>query len=132
LSNQVGGWGDNGPKLIYKAHGESEVDGHLLKIAAVDTPMIPAGFEVQPKQVLKVIVSFYVDETGKVRLPNVDSNSPALLIASVIKTVSGWKFAPPTIKGKPVLVFTSRTLTLELNPPPTNTAEPKVASGVGK
>jgi hypothetical protein len=131
MSNRVSD-SQNGPKLIYKARDEREIDGHTLKIVTADTPTLPAGYEVQPKQVLKVIVSFYVDEKGNVRLPNVDSNSPALIVPSVIKAVSGWKFAPPTIKGKPVLAFTSRTLSLEATTPPNNTAEPKTASADGK
>ena len=131
MSNRVSD-GGNGPKLIYKAHEEREIDGHILKIVAVDTPMIPADYELQPNQVLKVIVSFYVDEKGNVRLPNVDSNSPALIAAGVIKTVSGWKFAPPTVKKKPVLVFTNRTLTFEYRMPPNNSAEPKATSQTGK
>ena len=123
---------NGGPKLIYKAHEEREIDGHLLKIVTVDTPMIPAVYELQPNQVMKVIVSFYVDEKGNVRLPNVDSDSPALIVASVIKTVSDWKFAPPTIKEKPVLVFTNRTLTLEPKMPPKDNAEPMATGKTGK
>jgi outer membrane biosynthesis protein TonB len=108
----------DGPPLIYKAHGEYEIDGHILEVAAVATPAIPAGLETTTSHALTIVVSFYVDEKGDVRLPSVDSNSPALMVASVIKTVSDWKFVPPTIKGKPVLVFTSRTLILEPNPAP--------------
>ncbi|MBK9990836.1 MAG: energy transducer TonB [Verrucomicrobia bacterium] len=124
--------GGRPPKLTYKAHEERELDGHILKIIAVDTPVIPAEYELQPNQVLKVIVSFYVDEKGNVRLPNVDSDAPAPVVTSVIKTVSNWKFAPPTIKKKPALVFTNRTLTLESKMPPSESAESIATSKTGK
>jgi hypothetical protein len=124
--------GKDGPKLIYKARGEPEIDGKILKVVVVDAPVLPAGYELQPNQALKVIVSFYVDEKGNVRQPNVDSNTPALVIPSIIKMVSDWKFAPPTIKGKPVLVFTNRTITLEPKTEPNTTAEPTSASNTGK
>lgn len=131
MSNRVSE-GGNGPKPIYKAHDEREIDGHILQIVAVDTPMIPTDYELQPNHALKVVVSFYVDEKGNVRLPNVDSDTPAPIVASVIKTVSKWKFAPPTIKKKPALVFTNRTLTLEYRMPPNNSAEPKATSKTEK
>ena len=108
----------DGPPLIYKAHGEHEIDGHILKVAAVAAPLIPVGCEIPAGQTLKIVVIFYVDGGGDVRLPNVDSDASPLLIPNVIKTVAGWKFERPTIKGKPVLVFTNRTLILEPNPAP--------------
>jgi hypothetical protein len=104
----------DGAPLIYKAHGEHEIDGHILKVAAVAAPSIPAGCDISAGRPLKVVVSFYVDGGGDVRLPNVDSDAQPALIAEVIKTVDGWKFERPTIKGKPALVFTNRTLVFEM------------------
>jgi hypothetical protein len=114
ISNRLGG----GPPFIYEAHGEHEIDGRMLKVAVIAVPAIPDGYQIPDGQPLKVIVSFYVDEKGNVRLPNVESNSSPLLVSNVIKTVADWKFAPPTIEGKPALVIAVRSITLELNRPP--------------
>jgi TonB family protein len=68
---------------------------------------------VYPKELAKssrgghVIVSFYIDEDGKVRMPSVsretnDANEELAGIAVI--TVSQWQFDPPTSKGRPVLV----------------------------
>lgn len=110
LSNRVGE-GRNGPKLVYWAHHENELDGHLLKMTSVVLPEIPADCKItQPGRNLKVIVSFYVDEAGNVRLPNIDSDTPVDLAASVLHAMAQWKFERPLIKKKPVLVFADRTL----------------------
>jgi hypothetical protein len=118
LSDRVANSQD-GPPLAYKAHGEREIDGQILKVAAVAAPSLPVGCEITAGHPLKIVVSFYVDGGGDVRLPNVDSDASPPLIAEVIKTVAGWKFERPTIKGKPALVFTNRTLVFEMPLPPT-------------
>ena len=121
-----------GAPFIYKAHSESEIDGHILKVVAVAAPLIPPGCEPTAGQVLKIVVSFYVDGGGDVRLPDVESSAAPALVANTIKTVAGWKFERPTIKGKPALVFTTRTMTVELTTPPTNSAVPKIGDAAGK
>jgi hypothetical protein len=130
-ANRVTGSKD-GPPFIYKAHSESEIDGHILKVVAVAAPLIPAGCGPATDQALKIVVSFYVDGGGDVRLPDVESSTAPALVANTIKTVAGWKFERPAIKGKPALVFTTRTIVLELNMPPANSAAPKMSEAAGK
>jgi outer membrane biosynthesis protein TonB len=115
MSDRIANSRDGAP-LIYKAHGEHEIDGHLLKVAVVAAPSLPLGCEISAGHALKIVVSFYVDGGGDVRLPNVDSDASPLLIENVIKAVAGWKFERPTIKGEPALVFTNRTLVFEMPP----------------
>lgn len=105
----------NGPKYAYRAHEERELDGNILKASSVEAPELAAEFEPTAGHPVTVIVSFYVDEKGNVRLPNIESNTPGPLAEKVIKAVSAWKFTPPTIKGKPVLAFATRTLTFTLS-----------------
>jgi len=131
MSNRVSNSKD-GPPFVYKAHSESEIDGHLLKVVAVAAPVIPPGCEPTTGQALKIVVSFYVDGGGDVRLPNVDSPATPSLVANTIKAVTGWKFERPTIKGKPALVFTTRTMTVEVATPSTNSAAPKTGDAAGK
>jgi TonB family protein len=55
-----------------------------------------------------VLVGFYIDEQGRVRMPSVSRETNEAneeLAAIAITAVSQWQFDPPTSKGKPVLVL---------------------------
>jgi TonB family protein len=52
----------------------------------------------------KVTVDFYIDETGKVRFVAATSRGNPLLTDIAVEAVKKWQFAPPTRKGRPVLV----------------------------
>jgi TonB family protein len=55
-----------------------------------------------------VSVEFYIDETGRVRMPSVsletNENNEALA-AIAISSVGQWQFEPPLVRGRPVLVL---------------------------
>jgi hypothetical protein len=102
---------EGGPRMIYEPHLERELDGGGLASTAGAVALLPAGYEAPKGKVVKAFVSFYVDETGRVRLPNVESAASPLLIPNALKAVAHWHFQPPTVKGKPVLVFTLWTVT---------------------
>ncbi|WP_221032638.1 energy transducer TonB [Actomonas aquatica] len=70
----------------------------------------------QPRQVLKpayvpahaaaglagrVVVDFYIDETGRVRLPSVVSSDHDELATLALQALSQWSFDPPTVDGAP-------------------------------
>ncbi len=55
-----------------------------------------------------VTVTFYIDETGAVRLPSVDVNQDPELSAVAIEALRHWKFEPPTYRKRPVLVRASQ------------------------
>jgi TonB family protein len=55
-----------------------------------------------------VSVEFYIDETGRVRIPSVSvetNETNEALAAIAIGAVSQWQFDPPLLKGRPVLVL---------------------------
>lgn len=52
----------------------------------------------------KVAIDFYIDETGKVRMPSSPVGAHPQLAGIAVAAVSKWQFAPPTRKGRPVLV----------------------------
>lgn len=52
----------------------------------------------------RVSVHFYIDEQGGVRMPAVRADAQPYLSAMAIEALKGWKFEPPTRRGRPVLV----------------------------
>jgi len=56
-----------------------------------------------------VVVNFYIDETGRVRMPMVSNDALSELAALVLETVRQWRFQPPTYGGRPVLTRVSQT-----------------------
>jgi hypothetical protein len=111
---EVGG----GARYAYEPHREETLDGGGLVPTQLSIPVLPAGHASRGAPV-KALVSFYVDEQGRVRLPNVESDLPPELVAPAIHALRQWAFKPPTIKSKPVLVRAMRALTFR--PAPTDT-----------
>ncbi len=58
-----------------------------------------------------VIVSFVIDETGRVRVPIAERAEDPALIAAALAVVGDWRYEPPTDGGEPVLVEERNTLT---------------------
>lgn len=63
-----------------------------------------------------VTVKFYIDETGRVRLPAVDSADNWELSGLAISALNRWKFEPPLCKGVPVLVKASQVFRFRPTP----------------
>jgi len=57
-----------------------------------------------------VLVSYVVDETGAVRVPIAERGEDQTLIDAAVALVGGWRYAPPTEDGRPVLVEARETL----------------------
>lgn len=57
-----------------------------------------------------VLVSYVVDEAGAVRVPIAERGEDPTLIDAALALVSGWRYAPPTHGGEPVLVEARETL----------------------
>lgn len=51
-----------------------------------------------------VQVHFYIDETGAVRMPAVEGIAHPYLSELAVEAIREWRFAPPTSRGKPVLI----------------------------
>lgn len=96
-----------GPRYLYAPHLEREVDGGALEGTKSAVAFVPDGYAQAPGSPIRVLVSFYVDERGRVRLPSVESAPSPVLIPNAIQAVEHWEFKPPTIHGEPVLVFTT-------------------------
>jgi TonB family protein len=53
----------------------------------------------------RVTVRFYIDESGAVRLPAVETATNPYLMEQAMTAVRTWKFEPVTSRGQPVLVI---------------------------
>ena len=102
------------PKPTFAPVAEAKLD-HPLEIIEGSVPTLPPDFPVTDKPV-KVSVTFFVDETGQVRTPNIESASPPQVFAAVIAALATWKCKPPTAGGKPALVFAGRTFAVPRAP----------------
>lgn len=51
-----------------------------------------------------VLIEFYIDQQGKVRMPTILSAQDEVLGMEAIAAVRQWEFEPPTSRGNPVLV----------------------------
>jgi len=95
-------WVDFGTGFEYQACGLKNLDRIPTPVSVV-TPTYPR--EWAEKGISgRVVVDFYIDETGKVRFVGAQSSANELLAAIAVAAVDKWQFAPPTRKGSPVLV----------------------------
>lgn len=91
----------------YRTHALRELDRIPTPIQVV-SPATPApGAETRRKHT--VSVEFYIDEEGRVRLPAVSrAEAGSAFAASALEAVRQWRFDPPTVKGRPVLVLVTQ------------------------
>lgn len=53
----------------------------------------------------RVVVSFYVDEQGQVRAPNIVEASSEEFASATLEALRQWRYAPATVKGRPTIYF---------------------------
>ncbi len=112
-------------KYSYEPHREADLDHGQLEPTRVAIPILPPALVEREGPAPKVLVSFYVDEQGRVRLPNVESVAAAELVTGALAAVQQWAFKPPVIKGTGVLVYAMRVLTFRTDQPAPAAAAPK-------
>ncbi|MCF7689004.1 MAG: energy transducer TonB [Cephaloticoccus sp.] len=56
----------------------------------------------------KVTVSFYIDESGNVRLPTLTYADDEEIARKALAAVAQWQFEPPAYRGKPVITKASQ------------------------
>jgi TonB family protein len=70
-------------------------------------PVLPARAD-RSQPAARVTVDFYIDETGRVRLPAVSRSEDNELAWAAVQAVAQWTFVPPTVNGVPVTVLASQ------------------------
>jgi TonB family protein len=94
-------------RYIYRTYALRELDRIPTPIQVVN-PVPPApGPDVKAQH--SVTVEFFIDEQGQVRLPAVSrEDAGSAYAASALVAVRQWRFDPPTVKGRPVLVLATQ------------------------
>ena len=77
-------------------------------VAAIVISPTPPKPENAPREVKGVTVDFYIDETGRPRMPTVNGRGNELMAASAVEALEQWRFTPPMRKGDPVAVRASQ------------------------
>ncbi len=57
----------------------------------------------------KVVVQFYIDETGKVRMPTLTYADDLAVARRALAAVAEWRFLPPKFQDRPVVTRVSQT-----------------------
>jgi TonB family protein len=91
-----------GAPMISKKRSASQLDAAPTPLNAV-SPMYAKDAEAAGVKGT-VAVHFYVDEAGAVRMPAVEKTANPYLADMALSAVRGWKFAPPTSRGEPVVI----------------------------
>ncbi|MBI2513564.1 MAG: TonB family protein [Opitutae bacterium] len=85
----------------------------LKELDAIPVPqktVVPSySSQVAQRNRGSVRVDFYIDETGRVRVPIAQADAPTELGNAAVAAVRQWKFSPPLRNGRPVLAFVSQT-----------------------
>jgi len=88
--------------LAYQPCDPTRLD-QPLQTALAPSPGYPRELRDQAVQG-QVELEYYVDETGRVRMPIVTRAGSDLLGNLSIEAVEQWRFVPPSSQGRPVLV----------------------------
>ncbi len=105
-------------RYAYFAHGSATLDEKPVVLSA-SPPVYPREWANEGRHG-SVIVRFYIDESGRARLPIVTEKADDFLASAAAAAVKQWKFKPPTQGGKPVLAYAEQVFVFE-PPPPTDT-----------
>jgi TonB family protein len=88
-------------RFAYFAHGPESLD-HKPVPVDLPPPIYPAAW-IRAGRSGSVTVRFFIDETGRARVPEIINDGDNLLASAAAAAVKLWKFEPPTHHGQPVL-----------------------------
>lgn len=91
-----------GTKLEYRPSRTQELDRAPVRVNTVSPKYALEALKQGVRG--KVQVHFYIDETGKVRMPAVESSNHPYLAEIAVAAVKEWTFEPVTSRGTPVLI----------------------------
>jgi len=93
-------FGSQEDRYVYQPCKMSQLD-RIPEPVHVVHPVLSKSVSPHP-----LLVEFYIDEEGRVRMPAVGRESADdAFAAAAVSAVEQWRFEPPLCKGKPVLVY---------------------------
>jgi TonB family protein len=112
---------DNAERVEAKTRPESNL---LVRFDELDCLPIPihlvspaySAEDAQRHAGKKVVVRFYIDETGKVRLPTLAYADDLVTARQALAAVAEWRFIPPKYQNQPVITRTSQTFEFKGSP----------------
>jgi TonB family protein len=91
-----------GPRVTHLLCQARELD---RPVTAVQTVAPPSAQALGPAAAGgRVLVRFYVDRDGRPRMPVIVSATEPWLAQAAVDALTQWRFAPPTLAGRPVEV----------------------------
>ncbi|HVU34557.1 MAG TPA: energy transducer TonB [Opitutaceae bacterium] len=88
-------------QLPYFAHGADTLDQRLTAVET-PSPIYPQTW-IEAGRAGSVTIRFFIDESGRARLPAVIHSGDMWLASAARAAVKQWRFAPPRHHGQPVL-----------------------------
>lgn len=81
----------------------NELDSPLRTIQQV-SPVVPLEWASQERDLARVVVDFYIDQTGRPRMPLIERSPDPLLAVAVLDALAHWQFETPFHARQPVIV----------------------------
>lgn len=91
-------------------------ENRLCRLEELDTTPIPthlispaySEYDIHRNAGKTVVVSFYIDETGRVRLPTINYADDDAVARQALAAVAQWRFEPPKARQQPVITKASQ------------------------
>jgi TonB family protein len=100
-------------RFAYYPHGPESLDQNPVAID-LPPPIYPSAW-IRDGRKGSVTIRFFIDETGKARLPEIVTESDNLLANAAVAAVKQWRFQPPIHRGQAVLARAEQVF--EFHPP---------------
>lgn len=87
---------------IRRVYSGNQLDELPKPLKVVQPRWVPAVEKAAPGS--GVLVDFYIDETGHIRMPTVSGYSDPTIAQAAVEAMDRWEFSVPTHNGRPVIV----------------------------
>jgi TonB family protein len=98
-------------KYAYFPHGPETLDAKPA-IVTSSPPVYPKSW-IDLGHKGHVTLRFFIDETGRPRIPIVVGQSDTFLSSAAAAAIKDWRFQPPRSAGKPVLAYVEQVFVFE-------------------
>jgi len=98
-----------------------------LRLLRQASPVVPAEWAGEAREAARVLVDFFIDQTGRPRMPVIEQSPDSLLSGAVLDALAQWQFEPPIRNRLPAIVRVKQEFTFPRMEPiaPDADAEPE-------